>query len=381
MTTATKTKRPVGADWVIPAPDLKAALTATAPAVQRNHATFAAVRLGAFAAEAFNGELRVSVDMMGADFEPFLVPHERLVAIASMAVGDVAFRRDGNTVRISAGRGQWTLPVIDGEWPERATTSSKAFLRLPVDQFCRVVKSVVGATDDDSSRYALGGVLIEQKKGDIAFVATDGRRLHVAYAEVDQAVDDASAIVPAHAITTLAKLAAINADDAIQMSLAGNELVADMDGVTLWARLLDGRFPRWQDVIPATIRPEFGTGAEKVFKQPPAHAEVTAGELLAAVRQASIVVNETSRGVQFTFVDNGLMLAARSADYGESTVTAELTMAGIKATVRLDPTFVGGWLRNVDPGAIIEVFAADAESAVVLRHEDALAVVMPLAAE
>ena len=88
MTTATKTKRPVGADWVIPAPDLKAALTATAPAVQRNHATFAAVRLGAFAAEAFNGELRVSVDMMGADFEPFLVPHERLVAIASMAVGD-----------------------------------------------------------------------------------------------------------------------------------------------------------------------------------------------------------------------------------------------------------------------------------------------------
>jgi DNA polymerase III sliding clamp (beta) subunit (PCNA family) len=104
-------------------------------------------------------------------------------------------------------------------------------------------------------------------------------------------------------------------------------------------------------------------------------------ELLAAVRQASIVVNETSRGVQFTFVDNGLMLAARSADYGESTVTAELTMAGIKATVRLDPTFVAGWLRNVDPGAIIEVFATDAESAVVLRHEDALAVVMPLAAE
>ena len=112
-----------------------------------------------------------------------------------------------------------------------------------------------------------------------------------------------------------------------------------------------------------------------------AGALVSAGELLAAVRQASIVVNETSRGVQFTFVDNGLMLAARSADYGESTVTAELSMAGITATVRLDPTFVAGWLRNVDPGAIIEVFATDAESAVVLRHEDALSVVMPLAAE
>jgi len=381
MTTATKTKRPVGTDWVIPASDLKRALTATAPAVQRNHATFAAVRLGAFAAETCNGELRISVDLMGADFEPFLVPHERLVAIASTAVGDVAFRRDGNTVKITAGRGQWVLPVMDAEWPERVTAPSKAFVRLPVDQFCRVVKSVVGATDDDSSRFALGGVLVEHRKGDVAFVGTDGRRLHVAYAEVDQAVDDASAIIPAHAITTLAKLAAVNVDEAIQLSLANNELVADMDGVTMWARLLEGRFPKWQDVIPANIRPEFGTGAEKVFRAPPAHAEATAGELLAAVRQASIVVNEKSRGVQFTFVDNGLMLTARSADYGESTVTAELSMAGIKATVRLDPTFVAGWLRNVDSGAIIEVFATDAESAVVMRHDDALAVVMPLAAE
>jgi DNA polymerase-3 subunit beta len=379
MTTAAK-RRPATA-WTIAAPDLKAALTAVAPAINAKHVTFSGVRLGAYAAEAFNGELRISVDLEGADYEPFVVPHGRLAAIAAMANGDVSFVREASAVKITAGRGQWTLPVIDGDWPERVEAPAKAFLRLPVDQFCRCVEGVVGATDDDSSRYALGGVLVEQKKGDVAFVATDGRRLHVAFAEVDQAVDDASAIIPAAAIQTVVRLAKSHADDAVQLSLCGNELVADLDGVTMWGRLLDGRFPRWADVIPANIRPEFGTGNDKVFKAPPAHAEVTAGELLAAVRQASIVVNETSRGVQFTFVENGLMLAARSADYGESTVTAELSMAGIKATVRLDPTFVAGWLRNVDPGAIIEVFATDAESAVVLRHEDALAVVMPLAAE
>ncbi len=380
MSTATK-KRPAAADLVIPASDLKAALTATAPAVQRNHATFAAVRLGAFAAETFNGELRIQANLPGADFDPFLVPHERLVAIASTAVGDVAFRRDGNTVRITAGRGQWVLPVIDAEWPEHAAAVGSAFLRLPVDQLQRMVASVIDATDNESSRYALGGVLIEQQKGDVAFVATDGRRLHVAYADIDQAVDDASAVVPAHAMLTLARLAKVAADEAVQLTLAGNEVIADMDGVTVWARLLEGRFPRWQDVIPKDVRPEFGTGTDKVFRAPPAHAEVTAGELLAAVRQASIVVNETSRGVQFTFVPNGLELTARSADYGESTVTAELSVAGIKATVRLDPSFVAGWLRGVDPGATIEVFATNAESAVVMRHDDCLAVVMPLAAD
>ena len=380
MSTVTK-KRPAAAVWTIPASDLKAALAATAPAVNAKHVTLCGVRLGAYAAEACNLELRVSADLPGADFEPFVLPHARLMAIAAMAVGDVSFTREGNAVRVAAGRGQWTLPLIDGEWPERVEAAAKPFLRMPVDQFCRCVDSVVGATDSESSRYALGGVLIEQKKGDVAFVATDGRRLHVAYADVDQAVDDASAIIPAAAIQTVVRLAKSTVDDAVQLSLAGNELVADMDGVTMWARLLEGRFPRWQDVISKKVRPEFGTGEEKVFSPPPPHAEATAGELLAAVRQASIVVSETSRGVQFTFVDNGLMLTARSADYGESTVTAELSVTDIKATVRLDPTFVGGWLRRVDPGATIQVFATDAESAVVLRHEDALAVVMPLAAD
>jgi DNA polymerase III sliding clamp (beta) subunit (PCNA family) len=85
--------------------------------------------------------------------------------------------------------------------------------------------------------------------------------------------------------------------------------------------------------------------------------------------------------VQFVFVDNGLMLTARSAECGESTVTAELSMSGPKAQVRLNPAYVAGWLAKVDASATIQVFATNAESAVVMRHDDALAVIMPLADE
>lgn len=379
MTTATK-KRPVAA-WTIEAPDLRAALTAAAPAVNAKHPVLCGVRIGAYGLEATNNEVRVLVDLNGADFEPYVVPHGRLAAIAASAVGDVSFQRDGSTVTITAGRGRWVLPVIDGDWPERSQEDGTPFVRLPVDQFGRMVDSVVGATDGESSRFALGGVLIEQKAGDVAFVATDGRRLHVAFAEVDQAVDDRSAIIPSQAVQTIARLAKGHADESVQLSLSGNEVVADMDGVTVWARLLEGRFPKWQDVIPKAIRPQFGSGTEEVYREPPAHAEATAGELLSAVRQASIVVSEASRGVLFAFVENGLMLTARSADYGESTVTAELSMAAITAQVKLDPGFVAGWLRGVDASATIQVFATDAASAVVLRHDEVLAVIMPMAAD
>lgn len=380
MTTATK-KRAAPAAMRIAAPDLKAALAAVAPAVSHRHPTFCAVRLGGYAAEAYNGDLRIAADLPGASLEPMLLPHERLMAIVGTAAGDVEIARDGTAVVISCGRGQWRLPVIDNEWPERSEDGGKPFLRLPVDQFGRMVSAVIAATDNESSRFALSGVLIEQRRGDVAFVATDGRRLHVAYAAVDQAVDDATAIVPSAAMHTLARLAKSHADEAVQLTLRGAELVADMDGVTVWARLLDGRFPRWGDVIPQEVRQEFGTGEDAVYSPPPPHAEATAGELLAAVRQAEIVTSEQSKGVVFTFAANGLCLTGRSAEYGESTVTAELEVADITASVKLDPVFVRDWLRTVDASAMVEVFAQNAESAVVLRHDDSLAVVMPLAAD
>jgi hypothetical protein len=62
-------------------------------------------------------------------------------------------------------------------------------------------------------------------------------------------------------------------------------------------------------------------------------------------------------------------------------VTADLAVAGIACSVKLDPAFVASWLRQVDTAAMVEVYATDGDSAVVMRHEDCYAVVMPLAAD
>ena len=278
MTTATKARKTTGVDWTIPAPELKAALAATAPAVLHRHPTQCAVRLGDGVAETCNGELRIQADLPECTQEPVLLPHARLMAIVGCVAGVVSFARQGASVAITAGNGKWVLPVIDGDWPARNETASKPFLRLPVDQFGRMVAAVIDATDTESSRYALGGILVEQKRGDVAFVGTDGRRLHVAYAEVDQAVDDATAIIPAAAMKVLNRLAKTHGDEAIQLTLAGSEIAAEMDGVTVWARLLEGRFPKWGDVIPKALRNDFGSGEEHVHKVAPPHAEATAGE-------------------------------------------------------------------------------------------------------
>lgn len=382
MTTATATKRRKagggGPTWTIPATELAAALRAVAPAVSPRHATLSHVRVGS-TIEATNGDMRITVDV-GAWDEPVLIPHARLEQIVRTVHGDVQIERGPTSVTITAARGRWTLPTADAlEWPPAPSAAApRPLCHLPADQFARSVAAVIDAADSESSRYALGGVLIAHKGPHVAFVATDGRRLHLATADIDQATDDAQVIVPRAAMAVLARMADGAGDDGVQLSISGADIVAEFPDVTVWARLLDGRFPSWLDVVPAHVRPRFGSD-DDTYQEPPAHAEISAGELLAAVRQAAIVTSEQSRGVEFSFVPNGLCLTARSADYGESTVTADLLRADISTTVKLDPAFVSEWVRTLDAGATVEVFATDASSAVILRHEDQIGVVMPLA--
>ena len=382
MTTATKTRaaaRPrSGSKWKVPADELAAALRAVAPAVNQRHATLSHVWIGQ-SIEAWNGELRVTVPMHVWD-EPVLVPHARLEQIVRTVHGTVELERDRNTITIYAARGQWTLPTADpAEWPAAATTGHpRPFCSLPADQFARSVAAVIDAADSESSRYALGGVLMVHKGPHVAFVATDGRRLHLSMVDIDQATDDAQVIVPRAAVAVLARMADGSGDGAVQLAISGSDILAEFPGATVRARLLEGRFPSWLDVVPEDVRPRFGS-EDETYVEPPAHAEVTAGELLAAVRQAAIVTSEQSKGVDFAFTKEGMCLTARSAECGESVVTADLQVADIACVVKLDPAFVCEWVRTLDAGSTVEVFAKDHQSAVILRHEDQIGVVMPLA--
>ena len=374
MTTATatkerpaKAKRTTGETWSVDS--LRRALSTVKAAVGNgNRPTLANVRLGNGVAEATDLELRIccETDYHGASI---LLPHQRLTAILSAATGDEVTLTPGDTTcRVQVGRGEWTLPTENvGEFPtwtpDEATR--RAVCRIPADQFCRAVKSVAYAADSESSRYALGGVLVEVKDGVVTFVATDGRRLSRYDVETDQAVDDSTTLWPSRAINVVASLAS-HSEGAVQLEVAGNELVATIDGTVVAARVVEGRYPKWRDVIP-----------ERDAKA----TAINARELVAATRQAAIVTSEQSKGVKFVFTTEGIHLTARSSEAGESSVTCPHLEFGQEATVNLDPHYVVDFLRNVDDGEPVQIEAVDAQSAVVIRCGDATGVIMPLAAE
>jgi DNA polymerase III subunit beta len=132
-------------------------------------------------------------------------------------------------------------------------------------------------------------------------------------------------------------------------------------------RLVEGRFPKYQDVIPR----DFNTSIELV-----------ASPLLSAVRQAMIVTNEESRGVDFTFADGTLTLTSVGQDVGSSKIQIPIGYDGEPIVITFDPKFVQDFLRVLEPASPLTLNLIDGNSAAVFRAEENYTyVVMPLSRE
>lgn len=367
--TMTKPKRAKANGVTVTRADLKAALDTVGDAVRTNgpKPILANVLLDGGTLTATDLEMRISTPLPGSDGLTVLLPFARLKAIVANLhpTVEVTIAVDGSSAVVQSSGGTWRLPVEDHlEYPRGQDVAPKWIAHLPADQFVALMDSVRLATDNGSSRYALGGVLVQFEDGMLTLVATDGRRMSVAEVEVDQATDDACVIVPRNAVDSLCRLA--GGASIVQLGHAGNQLIAEVDEHRFHAVLVQGNFPRWADADPKrTIAPSL----------------VVVGALLSACRQAAICESEASRGVTLAFTAEGLHLTSSSAEAGEASVTCDLVEPGHTAVVKLDPRFVTEWLAcgSFDMAETIEVEAEDAQSPVVLRAQDSRCVIMPLA--
>lgn len=323
------------------------------------------VRIGDGLITGTNLEIRIDREI-AEQCEPMLLPAERLTAILRTCKhdDDVTLTPKGSTVTIKCGRGKWDLPTESvEEFPTWEATDAKAVCRLPADQFVRAIRAVSYACDAESSRYALGAVLIDVTGGDPTFVATDGRRLSAVKTETDQAVDDSQTLVPAVAARFAATLAE-RSEGSVQIEATKSDVVFTFDGGVLTARLVDGRFPKWRDVFPeATTEPHV----------------LERSELLAATRAAGVVASEQSKGVTYDFGET-LTLTARSSEYGESKVKADVVQAGTPCKVKMDPVFVRDYLTGLpaDEEPNVSIYATGPGGAVTLACGEYRGVIMPL---
>ena len=124
---------------------------------------------------------------------------------------------------------------------------------MPARVLSQIIRRTTFATDNESSRYALGGVLIELTADKITAVGTDGRRLAMMEAPAQSvgghATGDNMTIVPARSMHLIEKILT-EPDAEIHIAARANEMLVKSPRATLYSRLVEGRFPKWRDVFP-----------------------------------------------------------------------------------------------------------------------------------
>ena len=271
---------------------------------------------------------------------------------------------------VKGDRSEFKLPAENpDEFPNVAPFKEEKYHAVAAPLFREIVTRTEFATDVESSRYALGGVLLEMEGDKILAVGTDGRRLAKmegpAEAVGGHSTADTQTIIRTQSMRLLGR-ALSDADEQVHISSRGNDVVLRTSRATFVSRLVEGRFPRWRDVFPR--------------RQDAVRIDMNVGPFYSALRQAAVVASDDSRGIDFDFGSGSLVLTARNANLGESRVEMPIPYDGQVIGVTLDHKFVADFLKVLKAEQPFQLEIENAEAAALFTTEDGYAyVLMPLA--
>ncbi|MFY8056430.1 MAG: DNA polymerase III subunit beta [Planctomycetaceae bacterium] len=298
-----------------------------------------------------------------------LLPTQKLAAILrELQCETFELHVDDRTILLKAGGSRFRLTSEDPrEFPPVPRFSEDSFFRVSAPVLRQMIRRTSFATDTESTRYALGGLLLEFSEGLLTLAATDSRRLAVSNAicepQGDPQVPTRTTVVPTKAMGLLER--SIDAEaDFVDIVVHDNDVLMRAGACTVSSRLVEGRFPRYRDVIPPN-------GSVNI--------PLSAGLFYSAVRQAQIVTDEETRGVDFQFTRQLLTLSSAASAVGDSRIELPIEYEYDDLQITFDPKYVAEFLRVLNPETLVDLQLTDGDTAAVFRVEDSYTyVVMPL---
>jgi len=234
------------------------------------------------------------------------VPARKLLDIVRMlpdGVG-IAVSVSGDKLTLSSGRSRFTLttlPATDFPATDQFETIENADIQE--DKIKRLLDKTSFAMANQDVRYYLNGLLFEFKDGSLRTVATDGHRLAVCDLDVPVNLKQSrQIIVPRKGVLELSRMLA-DSKDMVQLGLGKNHLRLEKGSTALTSKLIDGRFPDYQAVIPV--------GTERKI-------EVGRQDFMLALQRAAILSNEKYKGVRLEAENKAMKIIAHNPQHEEA---------------------------------------------------------------
>ena len=243
------------------------------------------------------------------------VPGRKLLDICRALPEDaeISIAQSGEKLAIKSGRSKFSLATLPAaEFPTVEDIGAGQALTVPQESLARLLEKTHFSMAQQDVRYYLNGLLLETGGSLLRAVATDGHRLALAEVTVEGSeLPEQQVIVPRKGVLELQRL--MSGEGELTIELGSNHVRIQLDGIRFTSKLIDGRFPEYERVIPQDT--SNAMNADKaLFK--------------GALQRTAILSNEKYRGIRLIIRDSGLVLQAHNPEQEEAEEELEIEYDG-----------------------------------------------------
>lgn len=280
---------------------------------------------------------------------------------------DVALTLADKRLQVKSGKSRFNLQTLPAEDFPRLAAPEGATSSLALPQ--KVLKGLLGlvqyAMAQQDIRYYLNGLLMVIDGGELRLVATDGHRLaYAAKAAASTDLGHQEVILPRKTILELSKLLDTS-EDPVAIDLSASQARFRFGGVLLASKLVDGKFPDYQRVVP-TKHPKLIRINRQTLQQ--------------ALQRAAILTSDKFRGVRWVLTEGTLKISSTNTEQEEAQEELDLDYQGDALDIGFNVGYLLDVLANIETEEI-EVALGDANSSALITvpgRTDFKYVVMPM---
>jgi DNA polymerase-3 subunit beta len=298
-------------------------------------------------------ELVATANMTVQQNGAITVPGRKLLDIfrALPEKTNVTLATEGERLTLRGGRSRFTLSSLAAaEFPVVDEINAQQTLTVAQGEFRRLIDKTHFAMAQQDVRYYLNGMLLETEGTALRAIATDGHRLALCEAQLENRVKTAQQVIlPRKAVLELQRI--LGAEGNIELAIGTNHVRAQIGEIRFTSKLIDGRFPEYGRVIPAAPTKIIDAGRENLRQ---------------ALQRTAILSNEKYRGVRVSVKPDLMMIQAHNPEQEEAEDEVEVNYKGDEVEIGFNVNYLLDALSAIDTDRV-EIGLTDANSSCLIR--------------